>query len=225
MTALIENLDTDHEGYLKRQSDWTEALAVELASADGIELSEAHWEVMHFLQEYYEKYDIAPAIRILTKQMGKRFGKEKGNSKYLYELFPKGPAKQACRYAGLPKPTGCVRTPLNIVESLFAWSFSLAWLWWISAMVFRLWQWASTPSPLPIPLSPAPRTRAGVVWRLLLETLLFRALARGDKITWGLSLLFHYGLLLVVLMHLRFLLPVLPAFMIPLLFVLSLIHI
>ena len=108
MTALIENLETDHEGYLKRQSDWTEALAVELASADGIELSEAHWEVMHFLQEYYEKYDIAPAIRILTKQMGKRFGKEKGNSKYLYELLPKGPAKQACRYAGLPKPTGCV---------------------------------------------------------------------------------------------------------------------
>ena len=86
-------------------------------------------------------------------------------------------------------------------------------------MVFRLWQWASTPSPLPIPLSPAPRTRTGVVLRLLLETLLFRALARGDKITWGLSLLFHYGLLLVVLMHLRFLLPVLPVFIIPLLFV------
>ena len=86
-------------------------------------------------------------------------------------------------------------------------------------MVYRLWQWASTPSPLPIPLSPAPRTRAGVVWRLLLETLLFRALARGDKVTWGLSLLFHYGLLLVVLMHLRFLLPLLPAFIIPLLFV------
>ncbi len=86
-------------------------------------------------------------------------------------------------------------------------------------MVFRLWQWAATPSPLPIPLSPAPRTRAGVVLRLLLELLLFRALARGDKLTWALSLLFHYGLLLVVLMHLRFLIPVLPAFMIPLLFV------
>ena len=108
MNAIIDSLATDHEGYLKRRDDWSEALAVELAEADGIQLSEAHWEVIHFLQEYYDNYEIAPAIRILTKQMGKRFGKDKGNSKYLYELFPRGPAKQACRYAGLPKPTGCV---------------------------------------------------------------------------------------------------------------------
>ena len=108
MSELIDGLDTDHEGYLMRRDQWSQALAEELAVADGIELTEAHWEVIHFLQEYYENYEIAPAIRILTKQMGKRFGKEKGNSKYLYELFPKGPAKQACRYAGLPKPTGCV---------------------------------------------------------------------------------------------------------------------
>jgi len=108
MSALIDTLETDHEGYLMRRDQWSQALAEEQATADGITLTEAHWEVIHFLQEYYENYEIAPAIRILTKQMGKRFGKEKGNSKYLYELFPKGPAKQACRYAGLPKPTGCV---------------------------------------------------------------------------------------------------------------------
>jgi tRNA 2-thiouridine synthesizing protein E len=108
MSALLENIETDHEGYLMRRDDWSAALAEELAAADGIALSDAHWEVINFLQEYYDNYEIAPAIRILTKQIGKRFGKEKGNSKYLYELFPKGPAKQACRYAGLPKPTGCV---------------------------------------------------------------------------------------------------------------------
>ena len=108
MSALIDSLETDHEGYLMRRDQWSQALAEELAVADGIELTEAHWEVINFLQEYYDNYEIAPAIRILTKQIGKRFGKEKGNSKYLYELFPKGPAKQACRYAGLPKPTGCV---------------------------------------------------------------------------------------------------------------------
>ncbi len=108
MSTLIESLETDHEGYLKNRSDWTRELADELANADGIDLSDAHWEVISFLQEYYENYEIAPAIRILTKQIGKRYGQEKGNSKYLYELFPKGPAKQACRYAGLPKPTGCV---------------------------------------------------------------------------------------------------------------------
>lgn len=108
MTSLISNVDTDHEGYLMCRADWTEALAKEQAATDGIELSAAHWEVIHFLQEYYDNYEIAPAIRILTKQIGKRYGQEKGNSKYLYQLFPKGPAKQACRYAGLPKPTGCV---------------------------------------------------------------------------------------------------------------------
>lgn len=108
MSTLIESLETDHEGYLRSRGDWTRELAVELATADGIDLTDAHWEVISFLQEYYENYEIAPAIRILTKQIGKRYGQEKGNSKYLYELFPKGPAKQACRYAGLPKPTGCV---------------------------------------------------------------------------------------------------------------------
>jgi len=108
MPALIDEIETDHEGYLMSQADWSIALATEMAAVDGIELSEAHWEVITFLQEYFESYEIAPAIRILTKQIGKRFGKEKGNSKYLYQLFPRGPAKQACRYAGLPKPTGCV---------------------------------------------------------------------------------------------------------------------
>lgn len=101
-------VDTDPEGYLRDRSDWTRALAEQMAAADDIDLSDAHWEVIEFLQEYYTQYEIAPAIRILTKQIGKRFGKEKGNSRYLYELFPRGPAKQACRYAGLPKPTGCV---------------------------------------------------------------------------------------------------------------------
>jgi tRNA 2-thiouridine synthesizing protein E len=47
-------------------------------------------------------------IKILVKEIGKAMGKEKGNTKYLYQLYPGGPAKQACRYAGLPKPTGCV---------------------------------------------------------------------------------------------------------------------
>lgn len=105
---IVDALETDPEGYLRRREDWSRELAEELAAADGIALSDAHWEVIGFLQDYYEQYEIAPAIRILTKQIGKRFGKEKGNSRYLYELFPRGPAKQACRYAGLPKPTGCV---------------------------------------------------------------------------------------------------------------------
>ena len=104
----LDAVETDPEGYLRHREDWSRELAESMAAADGVALGEAHWEVIDFLQDYYERYEIAPAIRILTKQIGKRFGKEKGNSRYLYELFPRGPAKQACRYAGLPKPTGCV---------------------------------------------------------------------------------------------------------------------
>lgn len=100
--------ETDEEGYLVNINEWNADLATAMASEDGCEMSENHWEVVNFLHEYYNQYQIAPAVRVLTKAIGKRFGKDKGNSKYLYELFPYGPAKQACKYAGLPKPTGCV---------------------------------------------------------------------------------------------------------------------
>ena len=100
--------ETDEEGYLADLSQWDEDVARVMAEADGAELTDGHWEVIKFLREYYDEYQIAPAVRVLTKAIGKRLGKEKGNSKYLYELFPYGPAKQACKYAGLPKPTGCV---------------------------------------------------------------------------------------------------------------------
>jgi tRNA 2-thiouridine synthesizing protein E len=103
-----KSYETDEEGYLANLNDWNEEVAGALAAADGAELTENHWEVINFLREYYEEYQIAPAVRVLTKAIGKKLGKDKGNSKYLYELFPYGPAKQACKYAGLPKPTGCV---------------------------------------------------------------------------------------------------------------------
>jgi len=79
-----------------------------MARIDNCELTSGHWEVINFLRSYYDEYQIAPAVRVLTKAIGKSMGADKGNSKYLYELFPYGPAKQACKYAGLPKPTGCV---------------------------------------------------------------------------------------------------------------------
>ena len=101
-------LETDDDGYLQNLSDWSIDVATEMAMKDGIELSDNHWEVINFLRRYYDEYKIAPAIRILTKAMAKKLGREKGNTRYLYKLFPGGPAKQACRYAGLPKPTGCV---------------------------------------------------------------------------------------------------------------------
>lgn len=101
-------IDTDEEGYLVNLSDWNEDVAKEIAKGENVEMSENHWEVVNFLRQYYDEYQIAPAVRVLTKAIGKQLGEDKGNSKYLYELFPYGPAKQACKIAGLPKPTGCV---------------------------------------------------------------------------------------------------------------------
>jgi tRNA 2-thiouridine synthesizing protein E len=103
-----KSYETDEEGYLADLNQWEPEVATVMAQADDTELTDAHWEVINFLREYYEEYQIAPAVRVLTKAIGKKLGKDKGNSKYLYELFPYGPAKQACKYAGLPKPTGCV---------------------------------------------------------------------------------------------------------------------
>ena len=103
-----KELEVDEEGYLADLSQWEPEVANVMAKDDGTELTDEHWEIINFLREYYEEYQIAPAIRVLTKAIGKKLGKDKGNSKYLYELFPYGPAKQACRYGGLPKPTGCV---------------------------------------------------------------------------------------------------------------------
>jgi tRNA 2-thiouridine synthesizing protein E len=103
-----KSYETDEEGYLANLNEWDTDVATAMAAAEDVTLTDEHWEIINFLREYYEEYQIAPAVRVLTKAVGKRLGKDKGNSKYLYELFPYGPGKQACKYAGLPKPTGCV---------------------------------------------------------------------------------------------------------------------
>ncbi len=103
-----KSLETDEEGYLTDLNQWEHDVAGIMAKEDGIDLEEDHWEIINFLREYYEEYQIAPAVRVLTKAVGKKLGKDKGTSKYLYSLFPYGPGKQACKFAGLPKPTGCV---------------------------------------------------------------------------------------------------------------------
>jgi len=100
--------EADEEGYLTDISAWNEELAVLIAEDENIEMGNDAWEVVNFLRSYYEEYQIAPAVRVLTKAIKRKLGPEKGNSKYLYELFPYGPAKQACKIAGLPKPTGCI---------------------------------------------------------------------------------------------------------------------
>lgn len=101
-------ISTDAKGYLIHPEEWSEALAVEIARLEGIRLSEAHWKVIYFVRAFYLKYNTSPAIRMLVKAMVQACGKKKGNSRYLFRLFPQGPAKQATKIAGLPKPVKCL---------------------------------------------------------------------------------------------------------------------
>lgn len=107
---ILDNkeIETDAHGYLKSMSDWTPELAALIAAGEQITLSEAHWEVINFVREFYDEYKTSPAIRALVKAMAQKLGADKGNSRYLYRLFPEGPAKQATKIAGLPKPAKCI---------------------------------------------------------------------------------------------------------------------
>ncbi|MDW8045561.1 MAG: TusE/DsrC/DsvC family sulfur relay protein [Nitrososphaerota archaeon] len=96
-------LIVDEDGFLQEPEKWSREVAEFFAKHfEGIEqMTEEHWKVVNYLREYYLKYGIAPPIRMLVKQTGFSLAK-------IYELFPSGPAKGACKVAGLPKPTGCV---------------------------------------------------------------------------------------------------------------------
>jgi tRNA 2-thiouridine synthesizing protein E len=98
-----QQIEVDEDGFIADPSLWNEDLARFLAETqEGItELTEDHWKVIHYLNKYYKDFGIAPMIRKLCKDTGYDLQR-------IYELFPSGPAKGACKIAGLPKPTGCV---------------------------------------------------------------------------------------------------------------------
>ncbi|VFP86059.1 TusE/DsrC/DsvC family sulfur relay protein [Candidatus Erwinia haradaeae] len=98
----------DEYGYLISLEDWNKDLAKELAKEERIELSSAHWEVIYFVHRFYLEFNISPTVRMLVQALTKQCGQEYGNSRYLFRLFPKGPAKQATKIAGLPKPVRCL---------------------------------------------------------------------------------------------------------------------
>jgi TusE/DsrC/DsvC family sulfur relay protein len=98
---------TDEDGHLYNFSDWNEGVALYFAGLTKIEMGEDHWMVINFLREYYDEYKIGPHIRILSRAMSKKLGHSKGNTMYLYELFPGGQHASADRIAGLPKYRGC----------------------------------------------------------------------------------------------------------------------
>ena len=97
-----KQIEVDSDGNLKNLNDWNEETASEIAKLEGIEkLTDRHWLVINFMRkEFMEKGD-GPTVRRLTKESGV-------DTKELYALFPKGPAKKAARIGGIPKPKGCI---------------------------------------------------------------------------------------------------------------------
>ena len=94
--------EVDEDGFLVNLDDWNEDIAKYLAEQEEIaELTEDHWKLINYLRDYFKEYGIAPMVRKMTKQSG-------FSLKQIYDLLPSGPAKGACKVAGLPKPTGCV---------------------------------------------------------------------------------------------------------------------
>lgn len=101
-------IETDPLGYLLDVNQWNQYVALAIAEKENLQLTEAHWEVIHFVRDFYKEYKTSPAIRMLVKAMAQKLGEDKGNSRYLQRLFPDGPAKQATKLAGLPKPAKCL---------------------------------------------------------------------------------------------------------------------
>jgi len=95
-------IKVDDDGFMEEPEKWNEPVALALASVEGVSaLTEKHWKVIKYLREYYLQFGMAPMIRRLCKETG-------FSLKEIYELFPSGPAKGACKVAGLTKPAGCV---------------------------------------------------------------------------------------------------------------------
>jgi tRNA 2-thiouridine synthesizing protein E len=94
--------EVDGDGFLQQPEIWDEEVARLFATTDGTgDLNEKHWAVIKYIRQHWEEHDMAPMVRKICQHAGLRL-------KEVYELFPMGPAKGACRIAGLPKPDGCV---------------------------------------------------------------------------------------------------------------------
>jgi TusE/DsrC/DsvC family sulfur relay protein len=103
-TARYAGIDVEltDDGFFADPMQWTEAMAPEIARAEGIDpLGEQHWRIVKFMRAEYETKGTGPTVRLLGKTSGVPI-------KELYQLFPKGPAKLAAKIAGIPKPRGCI---------------------------------------------------------------------------------------------------------------------
>ncbi|MFA7267955.1 MAG: TusE/DsrC/DsvC family sulfur relay protein [Sterolibacterium sp.] len=97
----------DAEGYLCNLDDWSEDFVRALAIMEGLVLTDEHWQVIHFLRDYWSEHQVQAQVRIMIRHFAKTWGPEKGNNHYLHDIFPRGgPQKQGNRLAGLMRTKG-----------------------------------------------------------------------------------------------------------------------
>ncbi len=102
ITVKDAQIEVDEDGFIQEPAKWNNDVAAALAATEGVnDLTEKHWKLITYLRDYFQKFGIAPMIRKVCKENDMKLAE-------IYELFPTGPAKGACKAAGLPKPTGCV---------------------------------------------------------------------------------------------------------------------
>ncbi|MCW8854244.1 MAG: TusE/DsrC/DsvC family sulfur relay protein [Gammaproteobacteria bacterium] len=95
-------------GHLTDASQWNEDVARHMAVKENLELTDEHWDVINYIRKFYFEFGVTPMVRLLMKYMKEHAGPEKSSEKYLYNLFPEGPARQGSRIGGLPEPQGCI---------------------------------------------------------------------------------------------------------------------
>lgn len=105
---MLAELERDEDGFLINRNQWSEEVAEAMALEDGLTLTASHWDIIYFMQAYYDEFNHQPNARLFARAIKKKLGAEKGASIYLYKLFPDGPLKYANKYAGLPIPPSCI---------------------------------------------------------------------------------------------------------------------
>ena len=98
----------DDNGFLLDRDKWTPDIAAAFAAEEGIELTDAHWQILGCLRDFHQEFGDSPANRALVNYVKVHVGVEQGNSLYLMGLFPGSPARVGSRIAGLPKPKNCL---------------------------------------------------------------------------------------------------------------------
>lgn len=107
-STSLNSLALDKQGFLLNLGDWNREVGQILAHAEGITLTDQHWEIILLLREFYQQFELSPAMRPLIKYIRLKLGDEQATSLYLLKLFPGSPAKLAAKIAGLPKPDNCL---------------------------------------------------------------------------------------------------------------------